>query len=118
MPDVNLTIDGHKVTVPAGTLIVEERKHPELLDQFRTGMLGPRLDQIAASLDRGKERGEVRADLDSMLAAQALMRNILFFAKDDDLVQCVFTGACEFIERVPVQQLTFRKDASVWELIG
>jgi len=23
MPDVNLTIDGHKVTVPAGTLIVE-----------------------------------------------------------------------------------------------
>jgi len=26
MPDVNLTIDGHKITVPAGTLIVEAAK--------------------------------------------------------------------------------------------
>src|SRR3977135_1451824 len=26
MPDINLTIDGHKVTVPAGTLIVEAAK--------------------------------------------------------------------------------------------
>ncbi|TMB76638.1 MAG: 2Fe-2S iron-sulfur cluster binding domain-containing protein [Chloroflexi bacterium] len=26
MPDINLTIDGHKLTVPAGTLIVEAAK--------------------------------------------------------------------------------------------
>ena len=51
-------------------------------------------------------------------AAQALMRHILFFAKDAALVQRVFESACEFVERVPVQQLTFRKHASVWELIG
>src|SRR5947209_4483060 len=44
----------------AGTLIVEERKHPELLDQFRKGMLVPRRNQIAEALERGKERGEVR----------------------------------------------------------
>jgi AcrR family transcriptional regulator len=61
----------------AGTLIVEETKHPELLKQFRSGMLLPRRDQIAASLERGKERGEVRPDLDSALAAQALLGSFI-----------------------------------------
>src|SRR5438445_12324351 len=27
MPDVNVTIDGHKIAVPAGTLVVEAAKH-------------------------------------------------------------------------------------------
>ena len=62
----------------AGTLIVEERKHPELLDQFRAGMLVPRRDQIAAALERGKERGEVRADLDTKLAAHAVLGSFMF----------------------------------------
>ena len=62
----------------AGTLLVEERKHPELLEQFRAGMLVPRRDQIAASLERGKQRGEVRADLDTKLAAHAVMGSFIF----------------------------------------
>jgi AcrR family transcriptional regulator len=62
----------------AGTLIVEETKHPELLKQFRTGMLLPRRNQIAASLERGKERGEVRPDLDCALAAHAVMGSFIF----------------------------------------
>jgi AcrR family transcriptional regulator len=62
----------------AGTLIVEERKHPELLRQFREGMIGPRGEQIAASLERGKERGEVRKGLDSTLAVHALMGSFVF----------------------------------------
>jgi hypothetical protein len=41
-------------------------------------MLLPRRDQIAASLERGKERGEVRSDLDSTLAAHALMGSFVF----------------------------------------
>ena len=53
-------------------------KHPELLEQFREGMLVPRRDQIAASLERGKERGDVRADLDTRLAAHAVMGSFLF----------------------------------------
>lgn len=53
-----------------------------------------------------------------VLARQALMRNILFFARDTELVQRVFDGACEFAERVPVRQLTFRPEAEVWDLIG
>jgi len=62
----------------AGTLLVEEAKHPELLKQFRTGMLSPRRDQIAACLERGKERGEVRTDLDSVLAAHAVIGSFIF----------------------------------------
>jgi AcrR family transcriptional regulator len=62
----------------AGTLLVEETKHPELLAQFREGMLLPRRNQIAASLVRGQERGEVRADLDCELAAHAVMGSFLY----------------------------------------
>lgn len=51
-------------------------------------------------------------------AAQALLRHILFFARDEQLVQSVFEGACEFVDRAPVRRLTFRPDASVWDLIG
>jgi hypothetical protein len=57
-------------------------------------------------------------EIDPALATQALLRNILFFARDAELVQSIFEGACEFVERVPVRQLTFRKDASVWELLA
>jgi hypothetical protein len=57
-------------------------------------------------------------DIDPAFAAPALMRNILFFARDAELVQSVFDGACEFVARVPVRRLTFRRDASVWDLIG
>ena len=56
----------------AGTLLVEERKHPELLEQFRDRMIVSRNDQVAAALERGKERGEVRGDLDVTIAVHAL----------------------------------------------
>ena len=55
----------------AGTMIVEGRKHPELLEGFRRGMLQPRLADIVAALERGKERGDVRRDLDSEVAVMA-----------------------------------------------
>jgi hypothetical protein len=50
-------------------------------------------------------------------AARALLRNVLFFAEDPDLVHAVFHFACELVERVPVRRLTFLPDARVWELI-
>jgi AcrR family transcriptional regulator len=62
----------------AGTMIVEERNHPELLEHFRRGMVAPRRGQIALALQRGKERGEVRADLDTGLASDALMGSFIF----------------------------------------
>jgi AcrR family transcriptional regulator len=62
----------------AGTMIVEGRKHPELLEGFRRGMLRPRMAEIVAALERGKERGEIRRDLDSELAVHALMGAFMY----------------------------------------
>ncbi|HEY7096881.1 MAG TPA: hypothetical protein VH437_09160 [Terriglobales bacterium] len=50
-------------------------------------------------------------------AARCLLRNILFFAEDRDLVELVFRSACEFVEKVPVRRLTFMPDEGVWDLI-
>jgi AcrR family transcriptional regulator len=63
----------------AGTMIVEGRKHPELLEGFRRGMLQPRLGEIVAALERGKERGEIRVDLDSEVAVHALMGAFMYY---------------------------------------
>jgi hypothetical protein len=51
-------------------------------------------------------------------AARLLLKNILFFAEDAELVELVFQSACEFVERVPVRRLTFAPDQRVWEMIG
>ncbi len=51
-------------------------------------------------------------------ALRMLMRNILFFARDEELVNRVFAGACAFLERVPVRRLNFYPDERVWDLIG
>ena len=48
------------------------------------------------------------------LAVERLMRNILFFAQDRDLVEMLFATACEFVGRIPVYELTFYPDARVW----
>jgi AcrR family transcriptional regulator len=65
-------------TTLAGTLMVDGRKHPELMTFFREGMLNPRLNLMVAALERGKERGEVRKDLDSRLAIHALMGAFMY----------------------------------------
>jgi hypothetical protein len=51
-------------------------------------------------------------------AVRRLMRHILFFTEDVALVDNVFQSACEFVERVPVQRLTFAPDSRVWQMIG
>jgi hypothetical protein len=51
-------------------------------------------------------------------AIRLLLRNILFFAEDTELVRLVFQSACEFVERVPVRRLIFVPDQRVWEMIG
>lgn len=50
-------------------------------------------------------------------AVRRLMRNILFFAHDPELVRLVFQAAFAFVGVVPVFQLSFIPDARVWELI-
>lgn len=51
-------------------------------------------------------------------AARALMRHILFFAHEEELVARVFDSVLEFVSRVQVSQLVFTPDARAWELIG
>jgi len=51
-------------------------------------------------------------------AIRCLLRNILFFADDADLVQCLFQSACDFVEHVSVHRLTFMPDRRIWEMIG
>jgi hypothetical protein len=66
-------------------------------------------------LEKGPEnRIEEVAEAD---AVRLLLRNILFFADDPELVSLVFRSACEFVEKVPVRRLIFVPDKSVWEMI-
>jgi hypothetical protein len=51
-------------------------------------------------------------------AVRRLMRNVLFFAHDAELVRLVFESVCAFVAAVPVYQLSFFPDQRVWELIG
>ncbi|HTX16730.1 MAG TPA: hypothetical protein VMD77_15625 [Candidatus Baltobacteraceae bacterium] len=48
----------------------------------------------------------------------ALLRNILFFSHDEQLVKRVFDSAFEFVSRVAAARLIFTPDERVWRLIG
>ena len=50
-------------------------------------------------------------------AARALMRHVLFFAEEEEMVARVFDSVLEFVSRVDVAQLVFTPDARAWELI-
>ena len=50
-------------------------------------------------------------------AARELLRHVLFFARDEELVGMVFQTVCDFVRRVPVCRLVFTPEARVWELI-
>ncbi len=50
-------------------------------------------------------------------AIQRLLRNILFFADDPELVNLVFHSACEFASLVPMHRLVFVPDQRVWDII-
>jgi hypothetical protein len=57
-------------------------------------------------------------DIPPTEAVGAVLRNVLFFAEDPELVRLVFQSACEFVARVPIRRLTFTPDQRVWEMIG
>ena len=64
-------------------------------------------------LEQGPEN---RVDeLSSAEAVRRLMRNILFFAEDQGLVEKLLATACDFVARVPIRRLTFYPDARVWD---
>jgi hypothetical protein len=64
-------------------------------------------------LEQGPEN--LIEEMSSAEAVRRLMRNILFFAEDPDLVEKLLATACDFVSRVPIRRLTFYPDAKVWE---
>ncbi len=56
-------------------------------------------------------------ELPSAEAVRRLMRNILFFAEDHELVEKLLATACDFVQRVPVRRLTFYPDSRAWDEI-
>ena len=50
-------------------------------------------------------------------AARALMRHVLFFAHEEELVARVFDSVLEFVSRVEVAQLIFTPDERAWGLV-
>jgi AcrR family transcriptional regulator len=49
-------------------LVAAESRHPELIESFRTSILGPRREVVVALVERGVERGDLRPDLDPVAA--------------------------------------------------
>ena len=60
-----------------GALLVEERRNPELFELFRERVMRPRRDDAMKVLQRGVERGEIRADADLEVAIHAMVGSIL-----------------------------------------
>ncbi len=60
-----------------GALLVEERRNPGLLETFRKRIFRPRRREAIKVLQRGVERGEIRADADLEVAVEALIGSVL-----------------------------------------
>lgn len=56
-------------------------------------------------------------DMPPAEAMHRLLRNILFFAEDRELVEKILATACDFVSRVPVRRLVFYPDSKVWDSI-
>ncbi len=57
-------------------------------------------------------------EISSLTAVKLLLRNILFFANDPELVKLVFSSAVDFVMNIPVRRLTFLPNERVWDLIS
>jgi hypothetical protein len=51
-------------------------------------------------------------------AIRALMRHVLFFAQDKELVENVLDSVVRFVSCVEVVEMEFTRDKRAWELIG
>jgi len=55
-----------------GSLLVEDQRHPGLLDVFRERILFPRRAMVEAILQRGIERGDLRPDVDPLIVIEMI----------------------------------------------
>ena len=61
-------VDGPAFVGLIGGLIAEQERHPELIEAFRKTVLLPRRAIAAVLIERGKERGDIRADIETEAA--------------------------------------------------
>jgi hypothetical protein len=81
--------------------------------------IGQKVQAPLATLFLLKQGPENRIEpLSEGQAARELLRHVLFFARDEELVRMVFQTVCDFVRRVPVRRLVFTPDTRVWEMIG
>ncbi len=66
-------------------------------------------------LEKGPEN-RIEA-VSEITAARALLRHLLFFANDGELVTHVFDSVLNFVRHVHVAKLIFTPDARAWELV-
>ena len=59
-----LPADGAGYVSLIGGLIAEQQRHPELIEAFRHSILLPRRATVKHIVERGKARGDIRADID------------------------------------------------------
>lgn len=118
-----------RLAPPDATLLTDEisyvRKTPEGYTAFGTpftgelAKLGENVSAPVAALYVLAKGSQNQIDpIEPAEAARCLLSNVLFFARDEELVRAIFASAFEFVTRVPVARLTFVPDARVWELIG
>jgi AcrR family transcriptional regulator len=55
-----------------GAVLAEEVEHPELMERFRSQLVGPRAHSYRTVIQRGIERGEIRADTDVEIVVNLL----------------------------------------------
>jgi AcrR family transcriptional regulator len=67
----------------AGTLLMEERHNPELLDLFRRRMITPRRAVLREVIERGIERGQLREGLDVERVTDLLFGSLFFAVLSD-----------------------------------
>ena len=72
-----------------GSLLVEDQRHPGLLDVFRERILFPRRAMIEAVIERGVERGEIRGDVNpliviEMIAGAVFAHHVILGLEGDD----------------------------------
>ena len=65
-------VDGPAYVGLIGGLIAEHERHPELIEAFRRSVLLPRRAAVQRLIERGQQRGDVRADIDSEAALDLL----------------------------------------------
>lgn len=68
-----------------GALIAEEVRHPEVMAAYRESVLGPRRARVMAVIERGRQRGDIRRDIDPVDAVDRLAGPLLarVFAGED-----------------------------------